>query len=99
MPVKSLWINVLACNILLSACASGQADSPPQSDIANPVSRVGTLAHDELDEASGVIASAKYPGIFWTHNDGNDGVLYAVRRDGSFVARFKLDAKVHDWED
>jgi len=63
------------------------------------VSRVGTLAADDLDEASGLIESPSHPGVFWTHNDGNDGFLYAVRRGGSFVARFKLGVKVRDWED
>ena len=63
------------------------------------VSRVGTLAHDDLDEASGLVASARHRDVFWTHNDGDEGALYAVRSDGSTVARFRLDAKVQDWED
>jgi hypothetical protein len=80
----ALWLATLGC----------ANDSGP-----DPVSRVGTLADDDLDEASGIVASKRYPGIFWTHNDGDDGVLFAVKRDGTAVASFKLEPKVQDWED
>src|SRR5215203_2849304 len=89
----SRGITVLAAALWLATlgCAS---DSPSQA-----VLRVGTLADDDLDEASGVVASTRYPGIFWTHNDGEDGVLFATKRDGAAVAKFKLEPKVQDWED
>jgi len=79
----------IPCGLLLiiaQACASG-------------VTQVGTAKADDLKEASGLVASRRYPGIFWTHNDGTDGVLYAIRRDGSVVRTFRLDAHVVDWED
>ena len=55
---------------------------------------------DELDEPSGLAASGRNKGIFWTHNDsGADPVLYATRVDGSLVGRFHVDgAKAVDWE-
>jgi hypothetical protein len=37
--------------------------------------------------------------VCWTHNDGSDGVLHAVRPDGSVVARVRVDTKFADWED
>src|SRR5215210_6734026 len=61
--------------------------------------RVGTIEEKKITEASGVTASRKYDGIFWTHNDGDDGVLFAIRRDGSLVGRARANAKVRDWED
>src|SRR4051795_143863 len=61
--------------------------------------QVGTMSDKRITEASGVVASRTYPGIFWTHNDGNDGVLFAIHRDGSLVGCAKLDVKVRDWED
>src|SRR2546429_5362184 len=67
---------------------------------AAPVAvETGHISDKAIDEASGVIASRQYPGVFWTHNDGADGVLYAIRRDGSLISRAELDVKVHDWED
>jgi hypothetical protein len=61
--------------------------------------RVGTIAEKKITEASGVAASRRFDGIFWTHNDGDDGTLFAIHRDGSLVAKARIDAKVHDWED
>src|SRR5262245_3635164 len=64
-----------------------------------PPPRVGVVADDRINEASGVIASRAHPGVFWTHNDGNDGVLYAMDRSGALIGCGKVDAKIKDWED
>jgi hypothetical protein len=61
--------------------------------------QVGVIQDDRISEASGVVASRLFEGVFWTHNDGSEGILYAIRRDGSLVGCAKIDAKVHDWED
>jgi hypothetical protein len=58
----------------------------------------------ELDaavhESSGVAASRAFPEILWTHNDGSDGRLYAVRYDGTLLASVEVDGPtVEDWED
>src|SRR3712207_6066840 len=53
----------------------------------------------DLTEASGLIASRAHPGILWTHNDGGDGVLFAIRADGSTVGTINVDAKFRDFED
>jgi hypothetical protein len=92
---------IFAAAIVLGCVHVGCSGDAPKGVTTDggAVSRIGTLADDDLVEASGVAASARYSGIFWTHNDGDDGVLFAVRRDGSAVAHFKLDAKVRDWED
>ena len=51
-------------------------------------------------EPSGLVASRRHPGIFWTHNDsGNPPALFAVRRDGSLVREYKVAAANVDWED
>jgi hypothetical protein len=62
--------------------------------------RIARLAHPELGEVSGIVASRRHPGIFWVHNDsGNPPALYAVRRDGSVARRFAVAAPNLDWED
>jgi hypothetical protein len=63
------------------------------------VSEVGHVRDKALDEASGLVMSRKCPGVYWTHNDGNDGVLYAIAADGSERGKTKIDAKFRDWED
>jgi hypothetical protein len=54
-----------------------------------------------LNESSGLAASRNYPGVFWTHNDGEGGpYLYAFGRAGKPRARVRITgAKVYDWED
>ena len=53
-----------------------------------------------IPEASGIVKSRRYPGIFWVHNDsGNPPALFAIRRDGTIVREFRLAAPNIDWED
>jgi hypothetical protein len=61
---------------------------------------LGRLEHPAIREASGIVASRRFPGIFWVHNDsGNPPVLFAVRRDGSLVREYVVAAPNVDWED
>lgn len=44
-----------------------------------------------LAEMSGLAASARHPGVFWTHNDsGNPFQLFAVEASGKVLATFSL---------
>ena len=57
-----------------------------------------------LDEASGLSASWRRPGVYWTHNDSPGGkvenYLYAFDKAGTQKARVQLQgAKNLDWED
>lgn len=63
------------------------------------VRNVGHVRSKDLIEASGLVASHKDSCVLWTHNDGDDGVLFAIRADGSAVGEVKVDAKFRDWED
>ncbi len=62
---------------------------------------LGLLASGKIDEASGLAASRKYPGIFWTHNDSGDkDRIFAIDRNGNLVGEFELDGiNVDDLED
>lgn len=62
--------------------------------------RIGRLDDLAIVEASGIVRSRKHPGIFWVHNDsGNPPALFAVRRDGSLVRAYRVEAPNMDWED
>jgi hypothetical protein len=56
---------------------------------------------EQLDESSGVVASAEHAGVLWTHNDsGNDPYVYAVYASGQMVGRSRVrGAENRDWED
>ncbi len=61
---------------------------------------IGRLDHPAIAEASGIVASRRFPGIFWVHNDsGNPPALFAVRRDGSLVREYSVEVPNVDWED
>ncbi len=55
----------------------------------------------KLTESSGVVASRKYAGVLWTHNDsGNGPWLFALDRAGKSLGRWQVAmARANDWED
>lgn len=61
----------------------------------------GTIKTGEITESSGIAASKCQAGIFWTHNDSDDGAfVYALNRTGEKVGTWKVaGAKNIDWED
>jgi len=54
-----------------------------------------------ITESSGIVASRRNPGIFWTHNDSGDApLLYAFDRKGKSMGRWRVSgAEAFDWED
>jgi hypothetical protein len=61
---------------------------------------LGRLDHPAIAEASGIVKSRRYPGVFWVHNDsGHPAALYAVRRDGTLIREYAVRAPNIDWED
>src|SRR5258706_16100224 len=65
------------------------ADAPKDQ-----VTLLGTIDYKPCSESSGVIASRKHPGVYWTHCDsGNDAAIYAITREGKFIAEYKVNAK------
>lgn len=61
---------------------------------------VGRIEAPEIRESSGVAASRRFPGVFWTHNDsGNAPALFAMTREGKLIQRFTVAVPNVDWED
>ncbi len=82
----------MACLMLQQAAEAGQ------TRVVAPEA-LGRFDRQQLPEASGIIRSRRHPGIYWVHNDsGNAPWLFAVRRDGSIVRRFRLAFPNIDWE-
>ncbi|MGY4992485.1 WD40 repeat domain-containing protein [Streptomyces sp. 900105245] len=77
---------VLAGVLLTGACAL------PASAAGGGGDQGFTLKDPRITESSGLAASRLHPGIYWTHNDSDDGpYLYAVdSRTGRTVARLTL---------
>lgn len=83
----------MACLIMQEAAQAGRAD-------VAPLEALGRFDRQHLPEASGIVRSRRHPGIYWVHNDsGNAPCIFAVRRDGGIVRRFRLAIPNVDWED
>jgi hypothetical protein len=72
----------------------------PSKAYAAPV-HLADLEDEAIDESSGLVASRRNPGLFWTHNDSGDGpFLYAFDLSGGKKGTWRVTgAKAHDWED
>jgi len=67
---------------------------------AHAADKVVTIGDSRITESSGLAASARHPGVFWTHNDsGGKAQLFAVGPDGKVKATVTLaGAQAVDWE-
>jgi hypothetical protein len=63
--------------------------------------RIATLEDSRITESSGIVASRKNPGIYWTHNDsGDEPLLYAFDRTGRSRGTWRIPQATNiDWED
>lgn len=62
---------------------------------------LGVVDESALTEASGLAASGRHAGVFWTHNDDgdDDGLLYAVDETGAARGSLRISgAEPEDWE-
>ncbi len=75
--------------------------APSSDGVACPVVLDTAALPASLHESSGVAASRRHPGVFWTHNDsGGRPVVYAVDATGRLLGSVTiLGAANIDWED
>lgn len=60
---------------------------------------IATVRIAGLEESSGLAASQRHPGVFWTMNDDSGPILYAFDRKGVSKARVRVtNAENRDWE-
>ncbi len=66
-----------------------------------PARQLAVLANQAIDESSGIAASRRTPGVFWTHNDsGSDARIYAFDTEGKDLGSCLLaGVQAYDWED
>ena len=87
--------------VSLTSCDA--AKSLTSHEIAPGVRLLARMSDLRIKESSGVVASRRFPNVFWTHNDGGGPkkqVLYAIDRQGKTLASFPVTgATFHDWED
>jgi len=61
----------------------------------------GEVQYAPINEASGIAASQRNPGVLWTHNDSGDlNRLYAMDAQGKHLGVYNITgAGARDWED
>lgn len=87
-------------SVLWTGGASAQEKRP--DEIAYGKARVcGKVASEEILESSGLVASRRRPGTFWTHNDSGDAPrLFALDAQGRDRGTVQVKGAKHvDWED
>lgn len=95
---------LLLALLLAALCpASSFAHKSVQAGNAGAhVSELGHLQDAAIAESSGIVASRRQPGLYWTHNDSGDGpFVYAVGPHGEKRGAFRLRGvdNVTDCED
>ncbi len=89
-----------------AASAAAAGDSTPKSEpLECPKFHDGKkqfqVDNEDLEEASDIAASAKNPGVFWSHNDsGGKARIFAFAKDGRDLGTYHIEgAELEDWED
>lgn len=105
-PRKSSPTRKGLCLLLLGAAlaapaAFAQKNTVKAAQVAPGVLSTGKIQNNDITESSGLVASRRFAGVFWTHNDqGNADRLYAINRQGKSIGTFSITgANIKDWED
>ncbi|HKQ38456.1 MAG TPA: lamin tail domain-containing protein [Verrucomicrobiae bacterium] len=86
--VVFILLSVLSARAACDVCTSFE-----------PGTNWGTVTSGNIREASGIAASARNPGVLWTHNDGPRSRIFALSTNGALLATYNFSQPVDDFED
>jgi hypothetical protein len=93
----------LAALALVSGCQDQKPSLGPNEPATSgdDVTVLFSLQDQRINESSGLAASRKHPGVYYTHNDrGHAPRVYAVSGEtGATQAVLEIDTTPEDWED
>lgn len=95
MTLRTLWIGII---LAFSSC---QQDEAVRNDLFMAGRATGINTNENLEEASGLAASVRYPGFLWSHNDsGHPAELFLLDSTARTRATFRIaGVRNRDWED
>jgi len=88
--LRHYFIGIFSC-LLLSVALSSQASENPVEIVLPKKEPVklkpyASIAFPALKEASGLVKSRLWKGVFWTHNDsGDEPRIFPIRKDGRII--------------
>jgi hypothetical protein len=90
-PVTRVGVGVLVAGVVVLGGAGGAHAKTAAAGNGNP-SVAFTMRDARITESSGLVASRRHAGVYWTHNDSGDGpYVFAVSaRTGRTLARVRL---------
>jgi len=94
---NTVWFALVAVTLTAAPAGAIAEDGPTYRSPR----KVAELANKKIDESSGVAASRRHTGLFFTHNDSGDKPrLYAFDTSGRDRGKFKVEGAYSiDWED
>jgi hypothetical protein len=87
---------VVRIGILVTWACAGATVASAAGESAR---ELGTIKIKGLNEISGIAASRQNPYVYWLHNDGDQGKLFAVRATGKLAGVIDCPVAVEDVED
>jgi len=94
-------VYVFCLRLALLVAATLSSDSCAVLPIFAKGKQVGALQTQLINEASGIVASRKSPGVLWVHNDSGDSPrVFAIDAKGALLGIYQVEkAHLQDWED
>jgi len=99
MPISKIYIHIVQL-IVIPLCLTSSVLYASEQDKDTWVD-LGLIEHEEIREASGIVASRKNSGVLWIHNDSdNPNCLYALDTKGRHLGIYHIEGIINrDWED
>lgn len=99
---SAFWQRPILAAFLIWSCNSGARDADSNRDVPalRDLKTIGAFTEPDLVEASGVVASTRVPGVFWSQNDsGNDERVFAYDSTGRAIGAVRIAGSDNrDWE-
>ncbi|WP_339607487.1 hypothetical protein [uncultured Roseivirga sp.] len=104
--LKTGLILFVLTTFVAAGCKEVSGDDGPKDDsqISNLFTagqEVGSIASEDIDEASGLVSSRSNNNYLWTHNDsGGEPIVYLMSKTGAEASQARLEGSQNtDWED
>jgi hypothetical protein len=99
MQKNTTFTILVLISLLVMGCASLSRYSSSPTRFG-PRQNHGLVEYDQIQEASGIVASRNHANVLWLHNDSGIPELYAINTRGEQLGRYILHGCTDvDWED